>query len=76
VSEKTGYLIALFNSVSRVMHAERILRECGVPYKIVPVPKHISSDCGVCIRFSPEYRERIVQSLAGKIDVGQIRDFW
>jgi hypothetical protein len=73
VSEKTEYLIALFDSVSRVMHAERILRECGIPYKIVPVPKHISSDCGVCIRFLPEYRERIIQSLDGKTEILEIR---
>jgi uncharacterized protein YqgV (UPF0045/DUF77 family) len=55
------YWVALFDSVSMVMKAEKILKEAGIPYKIIPVPKSISADCGVCVRFLPEDREAIVE---------------
>lgn len=65
--EKT-YLVALFHSVSHVIQAERLLKKAGVPHKVIPVPRELSSDCGVCIRFSPEHREALEDALTGKIE--------
>lgn len=48
----TEHLIALLPSVSHVMKAEKLLISEKIPIKIIPVPKSISSDCGVCIRFN------------------------
>jgi len=36
------------------MWADKLLREKGIPHKLVPVPRTISSDCGVCIRIKSE----------------------
>jgi hypothetical protein len=44
--------VILFHSTSHAIRAERILREAGIRSKMIPVPRHISSDCGVCIRVS------------------------
>jgi hypothetical protein len=55
------------------MKAEKILKEAGIPYKIVPVPKSISSDCGVCVRFLPEQKEAIVAALQPDIPIAEIR---
>lgn len=62
------YLVALFQSVSHVISAERILKEAHVPHKVVPVPRKISSDCGVCIRFLPEHSELVTNALMGKAE--------
>ena len=51
--------MALFESVSHVIKAEKILKEAGIPHKIIPVPKSISADCGVCVRFSPGRKRRL-----------------
>jgi hypothetical protein len=67
------YDVALFASVSHALRAEKILKEAGIPFKLIPVPRHISSDCGVCLRFSPDYRKQIEESLTGKVDVSEIR---
>ena len=67
------YDVILFASVSYALRAEKILKEAGIPFKLIPVPRHISSDCGVCIRFSPAYRKQIEETLAGKVDVSKIR---
>lgn len=31
------------------MQAERVINTLGISYQIVPVPKEISSECGMCI---------------------------
>ncbi|MGC2062124.1 MAG: DUF3343 domain-containing protein [Thermodesulfovibrionales bacterium] len=62
------YLAALFQSVSHVISAERILKEAQVPHKIIPVPRKISSDCGVCIRFLPEHSELLKITLTGRAE--------
>jgi hypothetical protein len=67
------YLAALFKSVSHVISAERILKEAHVPHKIIPVPRKISSDCGVCIRFLPEHVELLENTLNGKAEAYTVR---
>ena len=57
--EKLVYHVILYKSVSHALMSEKILKNAGIPFKLIPVPKNISSDCGVCIRFLPEDRERI-----------------
>ncbi len=68
------YCVALFDTVSHVMKAEKLLKEAGVPYKIIPVPKSISSDCGVCVRFLPEQKETIMELLVSHVHVSDIRE--
>jgi hypothetical protein len=62
------YLAAFFKSVSHVIYAERLLKEAHVLNKIIPVPKKISSDCGVCIRFLPEKRDALESTVKGKVE--------
>jgi hypothetical protein len=66
------YLVALFRSVSHAIYAERILKEADVPHKVIPVPRAISPDCGVCIRFLPEHSEDIENMLTGKVETYSI----
>ncbi|MCX7635246.1 MAG: DUF3343 domain-containing protein [Syntrophales bacterium] len=62
-----AYTVLLFPSVSHVLKAEKILKEAGLPFKLVPVPRHLSSDCGVCLRIETEYRNAILAALEGKV---------
>jgi hypothetical protein len=62
------FCVVLFPSVSHALTAEKILKKEGLSFKLIPVPKQISSDCGVCIRFPASSRERIVQALSGKVE--------
>jgi hypothetical protein len=68
MKDHSGYLIVLFISVSHVLQAEKILIQQGIPHKIIPVPKKISSECGVCIRFLPEHREAFESTVKGKVE--------
>ena len=71
-SEQT-YYVALFPSVSHVMKAERMLLGEGLAIKIIPVPKSISSDCGVCIRFEEKLVDKISAILKNNFQTVEIR---
>lgn len=45
-----GYSVLLVHSVSWAIRIERILGGRAIPCRLVPVPRHLSSDCGVCVR--------------------------
>jgi hypothetical protein len=67
------YYVVLYKSVSHALLSEKILKNAEIPFKLIPVPKSISSDSGVCIRFLPEDRERIEAVLSAKVEIEQIR---
>lgn len=54
MSNDRVYMIALFKSVHHVLASENILKDEGIPHKLIPVPKSVSTDCGICIRFFRE----------------------
>jgi len=41
--------IFLFESVHRVIKAEKLLKGKGIKIDLIPVPREINSDCGVAI---------------------------
>jgi len=69
----TEYQVMLFKSVSHALLAEKTLKASGIPFKLIPVPRHISSDCGVCLRFAADDRERIERALAGTASYEKIQ---
>ena len=68
----SGHCVILFDSVSSTLLAEKILKKEGIPHKVIPVPRHISSDCGVCIRFSADLSNRIEPILRRRVKFEEI----
>jgi hypothetical protein len=64
--------VALFQSVNHTLLAEKLLKEAGIAIKMIPVPRNLSSDCGVCIRFSPQDLRALQDALAGRVETGGI----
>lgn len=50
MSADGGYAVILFDSVTQCMWAEKLITKTSIPYKLIPVPKNISADCGICLR--------------------------
>ena len=44
------YAIILVFSTSHALRVESVLGKAKVPCKLIPVPRRISTECGVCIR--------------------------
>ncbi len=56
MSDKYG--IILVYSTNHALKAEKVLENKGLPHKLIPVPRHISTDCGSCIRVEREQLEK------------------
>ena len=44
------YAVILVYSTSYAIRAEKILHQADIEPKLIPVPRHLSSNCGVCLR--------------------------
>lgn len=44
------YAVMLFPSTSHAIRVDNILHKAGIQSKMIPVPRHLSSNCGVCVR--------------------------
>jgi hypothetical protein len=53
----------LVYSTSHAIRAERVLGREGIDCKLIPVPRHLSSDCGVCVRVRRGDREAARRAL-------------
>ena len=71
-----SYAVILVYSTSHAMRIEKLLGKQGIACKMIPVPRQISSDCGVCIRIArvqvAAARETIEKA---RIEIQGIADF-
>jgi hypothetical protein len=62
-------MLVLFQSTHAVINAEKMCRQEGVQAKVIPVPRSLSSDCGMALDIATDQRERVAQLLEnGRID--------
>jgi hypothetical protein len=66
------YTVILVYATSHALRAEKVLQGDGISCKLIPVPRHLSSDCGVCIRVERSSQAAARQALeaAGVETVG------
>ena len=57
------YAVILVYSTSHAIRAEKLLHMAGIQSKLIPVPRHLSSNCGVCVRIAQSDREAAQQAL-------------
>jgi hypothetical protein len=67
--QSPSYGVVLFQSVNGALLAEKLLKKRGIEYKLIPVPRHLSSDCGVCLRFLLENESQIKEAIVGKVEI-------
>lgn len=48
-----------FKSVSYAMKVEAELKKNDIQYKVIPVPRSISSSCGLCVRFFKDDMDKL-----------------
>jgi len=62
---REGDYVAIFNSIHRVMEAERLLKERRLSILLIPAPRALAADCGLAIRYSEAARGEVEAALAG-----------
>ena len=45
-------VVFLFHASAHALRAEKVLQQAGIACKLIPVPRQLSSDCGVCLRLA------------------------
>lgn len=61
---RDGEYVAIFNSVHRVMKAEKLLKGLSLPILLIPAPRTLVSECGLAIRYDESSRNEVVRALA------------
>lgn len=55
--------VAIFHSIHRVMEAEKMLLEQQLEVVLIPVPRSLSADCGMAIRFAHDQLDAVQSGL-------------
>lgn len=70
---KDNYSVVIFYSTSTAIRAESLTKRANLKIKLIPVPRHLSSDCGICLRFNNEDKPKIEKILQdGKVEYENI----
>ncbi len=73
MTQKESTSVVLFDSTGHALRAEKLIKTEKISCKLIPVPRHLSSDCGVCLRFSTDKTEQITKILKDKLDYFEIK---
>ena len=65
VSSSEERCLLVFDSIHHVMKAERFLKRGGLKIDLIPMPREISSDCGVAIELPLGLKKEALVSLEG-----------
>ena len=60
----TDYGVVLFYTTSAALRGEKILKAAGIVVKLIPVPRELSSSCGISLRFLWPDADRIQELLS------------
>ncbi|NLT34950.1 MAG: DUF3343 domain-containing protein [Gaiellales bacterium] len=44
--------VVVFHTTSAAIKADKAARQAGLETRLVPTPRHLSSDCGLALRFA------------------------
>ncbi len=72
MTKPEAFSVVLFESVSHALRAEKWVKAANVPCKLIPVPRQISSDCGVCLRFLSQDTSEMQKILSSRMDFFEI----
>lgn len=59
------YAVVLVYGTSHAIRAEQVLHLAGISSKLIPVPRHLSSNCGVSVRIDRADQEAALRALGG-----------
>ena len=63
--DEPEYGIVLFDTTQAAIRAEKVLEQAGIKTKLLPVPRHISSNCGISLRFTSGLAHEVESALSG-----------
>lgn len=52
-----------FSSTRQALKAERVLKEAGLPARLLPMPREISLECGLVLEVDGAEEDRVLEAL-------------
>ena len=75
MAESVQKSVVIFYSTSSAIKTESLAKRIGLAVKLIPVPRHLSSDCGICLSFNSNDTQKIKKILKdSKIEFDSIYD--
>jgi homoaconitase/3-isopropylmalate dehydratase large subunit len=75
MTESKTKSVVIFYSTSGAIKTESLAKKQGLIVKLIPVPRHLSSDCGICLSFNSGDIQKIEKILSdNKIEFDDIYD--
>ena len=69
------YAVILVHSTSHAIRGEKLLERAGIPHKLIPVPRQLSSDCGTSLRIKREDSDDSLRALErGGLEIAGLHD--
>jgi len=62
----------LFYTIHDVLKAEKILKQQKITHELVPVPRNLSSDCGMCVKLQDDIEKAL--PLLGNLEIAGCYD--
>lgn len=54
-----GEMILLVHTSGHAFSIEKALKKRGINCRLTPIPRRVSSDCGICVRFDSDQLETV-----------------
>ncbi len=54
-----GEMILLVHTSGHAFSIEKALKKRGINCRLTPIPRRVSSDCGICVRFESDQLETV-----------------
>ena len=68
-------MILLVHTSGHAFSIEKALKKRGIACRLTPIPRKVSSDCGICVRFDPEALDAFLRLVdKGVINLDEIYD--
>ncbi|MDI7276309.1 MAG: DUF3343 domain-containing protein [Anaerolineae bacterium] len=58
-----GMAVVLFHSAQAAIQAERVVQAEGIAAKLIPVPRQLSTECGMALRIARREEPRVRAAL-------------
>lgn len=67
-----NHYVILFYTIHDVLKAEKILKQHTISHELVPVPRNLSSDCGMCVKLQNDIEKAL--PLLSKLEIAGCYD--
>lgn len=69
------YSVMLVYATSHALRAEKLLLQANITCRMIPVPRHLSSECGVCMRIETIDRKNAIEVLQnGNLEITGVHE--